>query len=193
MLASVRRIVHTHARLYNRCFLPVVFCTRKSSSGGLELGESTVVVGTCSCSTIQGSTSKAVVCQSNVTALLREAALFIPCYERTPSVPPNDFDRLVSAHRLIGGPLLYEVHYHTNGIAGNTKCTGLLRISFTCGYYLIMIELEQHPSKLMDQVPRSATDVKSMHAPFSCDTPPSFQALSDCRGNHVEMCAERAL
>ena len=62
-------------------------------------------------STIQGCLSKAVVCQSNVTALSREAALFIPGYELispTPQVVPSDFDHLISGYRLIEGSLLYR-------------------------------------------------------------------------------------
>ena len=49
--------------------------------------------------------------QSNVTALLGEAALFIPGYECDSPVAPSDFDRLVSGYRLtqtalLWGPLL---------------------------------------------------------------------------------------
>ena len=42
-------------------------------------------------------------CQSNTTALLVEAAFFIPRYERNPPVAPSDYDRLVSGYRLISG------------------------------------------------------------------------------------------
>ena len=42
-----------------------------------------------------------------MTALLGEAALFIPGSECSFPVAASDFDRLISGHRLIGGPLLY--------------------------------------------------------------------------------------
>ena len=44
---------------------------------------------------------KAVVCESNVTILQGEAALFILGYERNSSVVPSDSDRLISGYRLI--------------------------------------------------------------------------------------------
>ena len=41
-----------------------------------------------------------MVCQGNMTALLGEAALFIPRYEYNSPVAPSGFDRLVSGYRL---------------------------------------------------------------------------------------------
>ena len=46
-----------------------------------------------------------MACQSDMVALLREAALFMPGYERDSPVAPSDFDRLV------GGALLCVVMY----------------------------------------------------------------------------------
>ena len=40
------------------------------------------------------------MCQSNMTALLGEAALFSPGYEWCSSVVPCDRDRLISGYRL---------------------------------------------------------------------------------------------
>lgn len=40
-----------------------------------------------------------------MTALLGEAAIFIPGYECHSPVAPSDFDRLISGYRLTGGPL----------------------------------------------------------------------------------------
>ena len=42
-----------------------------------------------------------VVCHRNMTALLREAALFTPGYECDSPVAPSDLDRLMSGYRLI--------------------------------------------------------------------------------------------
>ena len=54
------------------------------------------------------SKSNAVVCQSDVTALCGEAALFIPGFESNSPVVPtsSDIDRLVSGYRIIQTALL---------------------------------------------------------------------------------------
>ena len=50
--------------------------------------------------TQKGSPGMATVCGSNMTALLREAAVFTPGYVCNSSVAPSDFDRLISGSRL---------------------------------------------------------------------------------------------
>ena len=66
----------------------------------------------------QGSPRKAVGCESNVTALLREAALFVPGYEYFRAIPRPRQAILTALYRdtalfrppFIGGPLLYTVY-----------------------------------------------------------------------------------
>ena len=52
-----------------------------------------------------------------MTALLEEAALFVPGCDMSaiPPVAPSDSDRLVMGYRLIGGPPLYRTIFNVRG------------------------------------------------------------------------------
>ena len=58
----------------------------------------------------KGPLSKAVVCESNITALLREAASFIPGYECNSPVAPSDFNLLISGYRTTHTALLGNLY-----------------------------------------------------------------------------------
>ena len=55
----------------------------------------------------KGSLSK-MVRESKMTALLGEAALFVPGYERSSPVAPSDLDRLIEGYRLAQTALLED-------------------------------------------------------------------------------------
>ena len=54
------------------------------------------------------------VCQSNMTALVGEAALLIPGHECSSPAAPSDFDRLISGYRLTP----------TTALLGDPHCFG---------------------------------------------------------------------
>ena len=49
-----------------------------------------------------------MVRESKMTALLGEAALFVPGYERSSPVAPSDLDRLIEGYRLAQTALLED-------------------------------------------------------------------------------------
>ena len=61
------------------------------------------------------SRQKAVVCQSNMTALLSKAALFISRYECNSPVAPSDLDRLISEYRLAQTALVGDPYCTSRG------------------------------------------------------------------------------
>lgn len=100
VLSMLIGIVSDHIEIVSTNFLACRYHIESCRDRIEQISRLSISSRTASATAQHGPPSKAVVCQGNLTGLLREAALFIPGYECNSPVAPGCFDRLISGYRL---------------------------------------------------------------------------------------------